>query len=114
MMSLSDAADLSRPVTALNSSKNQKNSHMHDSSSKNDSEDYYVTHTECMLYNACHHNNFEFTFNFMTIGLMTCLSPSRNLRLIYACVKPIINPLLLQEQVGFRHRSTMGQVTLLT
>ena len=36
-------------------------------------------------------------------------------RLIYTCVKPIINLLILQEQAGFWHgRSTAGQVTLLT
>jgi len=36
-------------------------------------------------------------------------------RLIYARVDPIINPLLLREQAGFRHeRSTVDQVTLLT
>jgi len=36
-------------------------------------------------------------------------------KLLYTCVKPIIDLLLLQEQVGFRHgKSTMAQVTLLT
>ena len=36
-------------------------------------------------------------------------------RLIYARVEPIIDPLLMQEQVGFRHeRSTVDQVTLPT
>jgi len=36
-------------------------------------------------------------------------------RLTYACVKPIIDKLLSQEQAGFRRRtSTVGQVTLLT
>ena len=36
-------------------------------------------------------------------------------RLIYARVHPIIDPLLPQEQAGFRHgRSTVDQVTLLT
>jgi len=36
-------------------------------------------------------------------------------RLIYARVKPIIDPLLPQEQAGSRHgRSTVDQVTLLT
>ena len=36
-------------------------------------------------------------------------------RLIYARVEPIINPLLPQEQAGFRHgRSIIDQVTLLT
>ena len=37
------------------------------------------------------------------------------LRPIYAHVEPIIDPLLPQEQAGFRHgRSTVDQVTLLT
>jgi len=36
-------------------------------------------------------------------------------RLIYTCVEPTIDPLLSQEQAGFRHgRSTVDQVTLLT
>jgi len=36
-------------------------------------------------------------------------------RLIYAYVKPIIGPSLLQAQAGFRHvRSAIDQVTLLT
>ena len=36
-------------------------------------------------------------------------------RLIYARVKTIINPLLPQEQTGFRHgKLTVDQVTLLT
>jgi len=36
-------------------------------------------------------------------------------RLIYARVEPIIDPLLPQNQAGFRHgRSTVDQVTLLT
>jgi len=42
--------------------------------------------------------------------------PLRDLeRLIYARVEPIIDPLLPQEQAGFRHgRSIIDQVTLLT
>ena len=36
-------------------------------------------------------------------------------RLIYACVETIIDPLLPQEQAGFRHgRSAVDQVTLMT
>ena len=36
-------------------------------------------------------------------------------RLIYACVEPLINPLLPKEQAGFRHgKSTVDQVVLLT
>ena len=36
-------------------------------------------------------------------------------RLIYTCVETITDPLLLQEQAGFRHgRSAINQVTLLT
>jgi len=36
-------------------------------------------------------------------------------RLMYARVEPIIDPLLPQEQAGFRHRrSAVDQVTLLT
>jgi len=36
-------------------------------------------------------------------------------RLIYACVDPIIDPLLPREQAGFRHgKTTVDQVTLLT
>jgi len=34
-------------------------------------------------------------------------------KLLYARVEPIIDPLLLQEQAGFRHgKSTLDQVTL--
>ena len=36
-------------------------------------------------------------------------------RLIYASIEPIVDPLLSQEQAGFRRgRSTTDQVTLLT
>jgi len=36
-------------------------------------------------------------------------------RLMYARVEPIVDPLLAQEQAGFRHRwSTVDQVILLT
>ena len=36
-------------------------------------------------------------------------------RLIYARIEPIVDPLLPQEQPGFRHgKSTTDQVTLLT
>ena len=36
-------------------------------------------------------------------------------RLIYACIEPLINPLLPKEQAGFRHgKSTIDQVVLLT
>ena len=44
------------------------------------------------------------------------ICPFKNLeRLIYARVEPMIDPLLPQEQAGFRHRrSAVKQVTLLT
>ena len=36
-------------------------------------------------------------------------------RLIYACVEPLVDPLLPKEQAGFQHRkSTVDQVVLLT
>jgi len=46
---------------------------------------------------------------------MLCVPFKTLERLIYTRVEPIIDPLLPQEQAGFRHgRSTINQVTLLT
>jgi len=46
---------------------------------------------------------------------LLCVSFKILERLIYACVETITNPLLPQEQVGFRHgRSAVDQVTRLT
>ena len=46
---------------------------------------------------------------------LLCISFKILERLIYSRIEPIVNPLLLTEQAGFRHgRSTVDQVTLLT
>jgi len=46
---------------------------------------------------------------------LPCVSFKILEKLIYACVKTITDPLLPQEQTGFRHRrSAVEQVTLLT
>jgi len=51
--------------------------------------------------------------NYRPISLL-CVPFKILKRLIYACVDPIIDPLLPQEQAGFLHvRSTVDQVTLL-
>jgi len=48
------------------------------------------------------------------IPYLYCVSPSRFTRLIYARFKPLIDPLLLKEQAGFRYEwSTVIQVNLL-
>jgi len=52
--------------------------------------------------------------NYLPISLL-CVPFKILERLIYARVETIIDPLLPQDQVGFRHRrSTVDQVTLLT
>ena len=51
---------------------------------------------------------------YLAISLL-CVSNKILERLIYACVEPTIDPLLLKEQVGFRHeKSTVDKIFLLT
>ena len=52
--------------------------------------------------------------SYRTISLL-CVPYKILERLIYACVEPLINPMLPKEQAGFRRRkSTINQVVLLT